>query len=311
MDVLSDVLERSRARGAAFSHGIGYGSWALRFPAGAGLGVHVVGAGELHVAVDGGAALRLLTGDVALVKLDQEHVLGTDLDAPAMPLARLLEHGRVEGSARSYRLGTDDGVDPTIFFCGAYLFDGDLSAVLVDALPPVARVRPAPGSALRATADLLASEVVRDDIGQQTILDRLLDVAFVHVVREHFTSQGAAAPGWVRASADPGVGAALRAVHADPAHPWTVGELAAVAAVSRSVFARRFTDLLGCAPLAYVKEWRMALARERLRDTDEGIAAIAAAVGYSSEFAFAAAFKRHVGTAPGQWRRRARAGAAA
>jgi AraC-like DNA-binding protein len=311
VDVLTDVLERSRARGAAFSHATAFGRWALRFPTRAGLGVHVVGAGQLDLAVEGEAPVRLVAGDLALVKGDREHLLGTDLSATATPLLELLATGRVEGAARSYTLGTDDGAGPTVFFCGAYSFDGDLSAALVDALPSVARIRAPAGSALRATADLLAGEVLRDDIGQQTILDRLLDVALVQAVRAHFVAAGPGAPGWARASADPAVGAALRAMHADPAHPWTVGELAAVAMLSRSAFARRFTELLGRAPLAYLADWRMALARERLRDTDDGLAAVARAVGYASEFAFAAAFKRHVGAPPGQWRRQARGDTAA
>jgi AraC-like DNA-binding protein len=90
-----------------------------------------------------------------------------------------------------------------------------------------------------------------------------------------------------------------------------VAELAAEAALSRSAFARRFTDLLGVAPLAYLSDWRMALACERLRDTDAGLAAIADSLGYASEFSFAAAFKRRTGTAPGRWRREARKARAA
>jgi AraC-like DNA-binding protein len=193
-----------------------------------------------------------------------------------------------------------------VFFCGAYLFDGDLCGGLLDALPDTVPLRPAIGSALRATTDLLAREVLSEGPGQQALLDRLLDVALVQVLREHFGAAGTAAPPWFRASADPGVGAALRALHADPAAPWTVAGLAAEASLSRGAFARRFRHLLGVAPLAYLTGWRMALARERLRDGDDGLAAVAAAVGYRSEFAFAAAFKRHHGTSPGRWRLAAR-----
>lgn len=109
-------------------------------------------------------------------------------------------------------------------------------------------------------------------------------------------------PGWFRAMDDPALGAALRAVHAEPTRGWTVGDLAGVAALSRSSFARRFTDVVGVPPLQYLTDWRIALAKERLRDTGEGLAAIARAVGYGSEFSFASAFKRQVGTAPGRWR---------
>jgi AraC-like DNA-binding protein len=91
-------------------------------------------------------------------------------------------------------------------------------------------------------------------------------------------------------------------MHAEPARQWTVADLAAEATLSRSAFARRFTDQLGVGPLAYLTEWRMALARERLRDSDDRLAAVARSLGYGSEFAFAAAFKRHHGAAPGRWR---------
>ena len=135
----------------------------------------------------------------------------------------------------------------------------------------------------------------------------MLDVALVQVLREQFASDVGAAPAWFRAMDDPAVGAALRALHSDPQRPWTVAELAAEASLSRATFARRFGELLGMAPLAYLTDWRMALAREQLRDGDAGLAAIARSLGYASEFSFAAAFKRHAGIAPGRWRAAARA----
>ena len=152
---------------------------------------------------------------------------------------------------------------------------------------------------------MLAREVVRDEPGQQTLLDRLLDVVLVQSVCTHFTAQGERAPGWFRASSHPDIGATLRAMHGDPARAWTVADLATMASMSRSAVARRFTEIVGSPPLAYLTDWRMALARELLRDTDESLASIATAVGYSSEFSFAATFKRHNGVAPGRWRRSA------
>ena len=135
--------------------------------------------------------------------------------------------------------------------------------------------------------DLLGREIMNDAAGQQALLDRLLDVALIQILRQHFTANDEGAPPWFRASADPHIGSALRALHEDPARPWTVAELAREAHLSRSAFARRFTALLGVAPLTYLTQWRMSLARERLRHGDERLAAIAGAVGY----AFAAAFK--------------------
>ncbi|HEY8543783.1 MAG TPA: AraC family transcriptional regulator [Acidimicrobiales bacterium] len=315
MDVLTDLLARSRARGAGFSHTTLHGPAALAFPPGPGLAVHVMVDGEAHLrtAVDGdvgpggpdrpdGAGTPVRAGDVVLVRGPVEHALAHPVDAAATPLAEVMAAGPLPGTARGYVVGPTDRPVDAVFFCGAYLFDGDLCDGVLTALPDTIVLRPAPGGALRATTDLLAREILSDAPGQQALLDRLLDVMLVLVLRHHFEAAGDAAPPWFRASADPGVGAALQAIHADPAAPWTVASLARVASLSRGAFARRFRELLGVPPLGYLTSWRMALARERLRDGHEGLAAVAAAVGYRSEFAFAAAFKRHHGVAPGRWR---------
>jgi AraC-like DNA-binding protein len=131
-------------------------------------------------------------------------------------------------------------------------------------------------------------------------------VILVQALREQLAADLAAAPSWFRGMADPAIAAALRAIHADPQREWTVAALAAEASLSRATFARRFTQLLGIAPLGYVTDWRMALAREQLRTGEASLAAIARSLGYGSEFSFAAAFKRHHGVAPGRWRTTAR-----
>jgi AraC-like DNA-binding protein len=262
VDVLTDLLERSRARGAAFSSTTAHGRWGLTFPGSAPLSVHALVQGEAHLwSANGGQALHVFPGDVVLVREHTPHHLAWRAGGRCVPLA--------------------------------------------EALPDTLRLRPAAGSTLRATMDLLAGEMLRDDPGQQTLLDRLLDVALVQILRAHFSTATATAPGLFRASGDARIEAALQALHTNPGHQWTVAELAEHALLSRSAFARRFTELLGVPPLTYLNDWRMALARERLRDSDARLASIGTALGYASEFSFAAAFKRHHGTAPGRWRREA------
>ena len=100
------------------------------------------------------------------------------------------------------------------------------------------------------------------------------------------------------------VGRALRLLQDDPAHPWTVASLATKAAVSRAAMARRFTDLVGEPPMSYLTAWRLALAADRLRDTDDTIAVIARDVGYGSAFALSSAFKRVYGVSPQEHRTR-------
>ena len=305
MDVLTDLLQRSRAHGAAFSRTTAYGDWGLRFPGGPVLAVHALVEGEAHLWMsEASDALHVLPGDVVLVRELTPHHLAHTPGADCLAVRDVMGAGT--GVSRSATVGDPADRSPTSFFCGAYRFEGDLCHGLLDALPETVQLRPASGSTLRATMDLLAREMLHGEPGQQALLDRLLDVALVQILREHFNDRLATAPGWFRASADPRVGEALRAVHADPARQWSVAEMAEHALLSRSAFARRFTDLVGVAPLAYLNDWRMALARERLRDTDARLAEISSALGYASEFSFAAAFKRHHGMAPGRWRGQAR-----
>ncbi|SCF46076.1 Helix-turn-helix domain-containing protein [Micromonospora marina] len=111
---------------------------------------------------------------------------------------------------------------------------------------------------------LLAAEIVKDDPGQEAVLDRLLDLLLIAALREWFARPGAAAPAWYRAYADPVVGRALRMLHHDPARPWTVASLAAEVGMSRAALARRFTASVGEPPVSYLTGWRLALAADRL-----------------------------------------------
>ena len=306
MDVLTDLLQRSRARGAAFSHSTARGRWGVEFPSGGSrLAIHGILSGEAYAWTDDpGRARRVLTGDIVLVRQPSEQFMAHAPGADVVPFGCLPASGPPRSTRRLvFGSGTDDAAaEPTMFFCGAYLFDGELCADLLAGLPNLTVVRPQAGSSLRATLEVFAAELLRDAPGQQVLLDSLLDVILVQALREQLTAEGTAAPAWFRAMRDPAVGTAIRAVHAEPARNWTVADLAAQASLSRATFARRFTALLGVAPLTYVTDWRMALAREQLRDSNAGLAAVAHKLGYANEFSFAAAFKRHHGTAPGRWR---------
>lgn len=302
VDVLTDLLRRSRARGAAFSHSRACGAWGIEFPARAKLAIHGILGGQAYAWTDDASRSRhVLPGDIVLVRGPSEQFMAHAPGADVVPFANHPALDSPGGGARRMAFGTESG-DPTTFFCGAYTFEGDLCAGLLAGLPDLTVVRPQAGSSLRATLDVFAAEILRDAPGQQALLDSLLDVILVQALREQLAADVRAAPAWFRAMDDPGVGTALRAVHADPARTWTVADLAAEASLSRATFARRFTALLGVAPLTYLTDWRMALAREQLRDSDAGLAAVAHSLGYASEFSFAAAFKRHHGTSPGRWR---------
>lgn len=139
---------------------------------------------------------------------------------------------------------------------------------------------------------------------EQTVLDRLLDVLLVLALRASF-EQSPTAPRWHQASSDRRLSPALHAIHSDAGHPWTVPELAGLSGLSRPAFARNFERALGQAPMQYLTDWRMTLARDHLRAGELTVDQIADETGYASPNAFAAAFRRHHGLPPGRWRQEA------
>jgi AraC-like DNA-binding protein len=187
---------------------------------------------------------------------------------------------------------------------GAYDLRGDVGRRLLDMLPPLAVV-PA-GARTQATLDLLATEIARDEPGQDAVLHRLLDLVLVLALRAWCARPEAALPAWHRALADPAIGDALRLLHENPARRWTVAALAAEVGMSRAAFAARFTSLVGQPPLTYLTDWRMTVGADLLHDTEATIATVAHAVGYEDAFAFSVAFKRARGISPSVWRRQVR-----
>jgi AraC-like DNA-binding protein len=233
-------------------------------------------------------------GHVLLLGTGGSYDLLTAPDADTVPL----EHVLAEHGPSPLELPGDGAV--TELLCGSYSFRGVLCEDLLAALPTAAVV-PAGDPTVTAALTLLTAEVGAEQAGRQTVLDRLLDVLLVALLRVLWADQ-LHPPVWAGAPQDRAVAAALRAVHGDPAHPWTVAELARVATVSRAALARRFTAEVGSPPLTYLTWWRMRLAREALLE-GATLAQVARQVGYATEYAFAAAFTREVGTAPGRWRR--------
>ena len=177
---------------------------------------------------------------------------------------------------------------------GVYESAGEISARLLRALPPLLRVDA--GALDSPLVPLLADEIVKDEPGQEAVLDRLLDLLLIATLRAWFAREDA--PGWYRAYADPVVGPALRALHDEPARPWTVAELARRGGVSRAALARRFNDLVGEPPMSFLTGWRIALAADLLLEPGATIGSVAAQVGYGSPFALSTAFKRLRGVSP-------------
>jgi AraC-like DNA-binding protein len=272
--------------------------WGLRLPGTIQLAVHAVVRGRAWLWLDDPqASLELAPGDVALVRGGPDHHIAHEPAAACLSPEQF--QARHAGDERS-------GDRPaSVFLCGAYRFSGDIGRGLIEALPPILPLSAAADDPLHDVIALLSRELSASAAGQQTVLDRLLDVLLVLAMRACF-DRSANAPRWYRASADPRISPALSAMHADAARQWTVPELASVSGLSRAAFARSFQQALGQAPMQYLTEWRMTLARDHLRTGELTLAQIAASTGYASPYAFSAAFRRHHGRPPGQWRQRER-----
>lgn len=308
MDVLSDVitvLRSGETRSARLEFHAPWGQWFGPVPGSAGF--QMILQGPCWLLRAGAEPVPLGVGDIVFRPRGGAHAL---VDSPSttdiQPSCEPDEARRMQRYA-SETIG-HGGPTVTVTLCGAYQFDQAFTHPLLESLPELVHL-PAhlgrnPG--LRATVDLLATELAQPRLGTDAIIPALLDTLLLYVLRTWFDAQPAVdAVGWAAALHDPGVAAALRAVHGDPAHPWTVAKLAAEAGLSRAPFARRFAALLGQPPLAYLTWWRMTTAARLLREGDQPLNAVAARVGYGSEFAFSAAFKRRFGVAPGTFRRNA------
>ncbi len=176
---------------------------------------------------------------------------------------------------------------------------------LLSLLPPVIVItaqRIESDVELQLLLRLLAREAQHRDTGAELVLPRLIETLFVYVLRAWLRDQPEGTAGWLGALRDNQIRKALSLIHESPQAPWTVESLARQAAMSRAAFAKRFMDLVGQPPLAYVTRWRMDLAAKLLRESREPVARIASRVGYLSETAFAKAFRRRRKMPPGAYR---------
>jgi AraC-like DNA-binding protein len=296
MDLMQEHLIRARASGGVFARSAAIPPWGLRL-SGIQLAVHAVVQGHAWLWTEAGEdPLELTPGDLALVRGGPDHFIACQPGAQCVSP----DEFRSLHAADEEKLGARGAV----FLCGAYRFAGDIGAGLVEALPPVLLLPASIDDPVHGVVTLLSREMAHPGPGQQTVLDRLLDVLVVLGLRVGL-ARSASTPAWFRADSDPRLSQALQAMHGKPAEPWTVDDLAKLSCMSRATFGRVFQQTLGQAPMKYLADWRMTLARDLLLDQDTTLAKIASQVGYSSEYAFATAFRRHHAQPPGRWRRQA------
>jgi AraC-like DNA-binding protein len=310
VDVLSDVIAVMRTGEPRSARVTWHPPWAQRFMSVPGsAGFQLILQGSCWLVPPDADPLPLTVGDVVFLPQGSGHALADNASTPMTAPACDPSDAQYTQRYATATVGRASTAPATVTLCGAYQLDPARAHPLLRDLPELIHLPARVGrrSELRAAVELLGAELERPRLGADAIIPALLDTLLLYILRTWFDEQpaGAASTGWAAALKDPPVTAALHAVHGHPARPWTVATLAAEAGLSRAPFARRFTALVGQPPLSYVTWWRMTTAARLLRDSDAPLSDIAATVGYTSEFAFANAFKREYGTAPGRYRRSA------
>ncbi|MGX0975841.1 AraC-like DNA-binding protein [Roseovarius sp. MBR-51] len=301
MDTLSGIVALLQPHDCVAAGFDAAGDWSIQFERHAGLKCNSVIKGGCWITVDGGKPVWLDAGDCAILPHGLPFILsarsvshGTDAHEIYAPVAH--------GGTASYRGGGE------FFMAGSrFLLSGPAAEMLLPSLPPILVVRGGEkGEVLSWAVNRIARELRVPEPGSALTIAHLAHLILVQALRAFLVQESSGVTGWLAALSDLNISRAVAAIHAEPARSWTVAGLATEAGLSRTTFAERFRQITGQTPLGYLTQWRMLLAMDRLLVPDAVLVRIASDVGYSSESAFAAAFKRETGHSPRRYAREAR-----
>lgn len=298
MDPLSDVLSLLKPRSYVSSGFDAGGQWSIQFSDQQGwIKCYAIIAGACWLSVEGVEdAVRLQEGDCFVLPAGRPFRLASDLVIPPVDSRTIFPPAR-DGGVATFNGGGD------LYLAGSrFAVSSSHAGMLMAMLPPIVHIRSkSEQAALRWSVERMMQELRERAPGGSLIAQHLAHMMLVQALRLYMTENASGGVGWLYALADKQLSAALNAVHADPAHRWTLNDLAERACMSRSVFARKFKEKVGVAPMEYVARWRMLLASERLANSSEPVSSIAASLGYESESAFSTAFRRVMGCSPRQF----------
>ncbi|WGM45980.1 IS5 family transposase IS4811 [Brevundimonas sp. NIBR10] len=297
IDPLSQIFGMMHVETTGSSRLEAGGVWALRFAAHSHVKFGAVLQNECWLIVDDQAPLHLRQGDCYLLTKPADYTLASAPAAPSSDGTALYAGGQ-----STARIGDGE----TVLIGGGFLFDLGLAGQLLGLLPAVIHVParlPAAG-VLAGTLHVLDAELTTPGIGTSLMVERLAQILFVQALRAHLEASPEVSYGLVSGLADPRIGRAIALIHAEPARRWTIAGLASAASMSRSSFAQRFQRLVGQAPLDYVTRWRMQLAKAEFARGTRPVGVVARSLGYQSDSAFTAAFKRVSGRSPRDYRQK-------
>jgi len=314
MDVLSEVLRVVRLEGALFFNGEFSAPWCFSSSRSTAAPYLSPGTGHLilyHFLTEGRAYARLAdgpreeltAGDIVVFPHGDAHFLGNGSPEKPVDSFQTFAKNLTQG-LKLARFG--GGGEVTRFVCRFLACEPRLSEVFLAGLPKMLKVHVADepsGQWLENSIRFSVGEVNGQDAGSGLVLARLSELLFVETLRRYINALPPDQIGWLAGARDPIIGEGLALLHKEPAHPWTVSNLARRIGLSRTRFAERFRHFLGESPMAYLVQWRLKLGAEILQSTEDSVAEVAAAVGYGSEAAFNRAFKRKFDSPPAQFRR--------
>ncbi|RWM29588.1 AraC family transcriptional regulator [Mesorhizobium sp.] len=299
MDPLSDVLSLLKPQSnvsAGFDAG---GDWSIEFPRNIGIKCYAVVSGQCWLAVeDVPEPVQLTAGDCFLLPGGRPFRLASDLKVKPVGAHTIFPPARA-GGVVTYNGGGD------VFLVGSrFVLSGRHADILLKMMPPIIHIRrDEDKAALRWSVERMMQELSEGQPGGFLVAQHLSHMMLVQALRLHMAEGPNGGVGWLFALADRQMGAAIGAMHEDPAHRWTLQELAERAGMSRSNFALKFKEMVGTSAMEYLTRWRMLLAGERLVNSSEHTSVIALSLGYESESAFSTAFKRVMGASPRQYGR--------
>ena len=303
MDPLSDVLSLLKLRSYISGGFEVSGDTAIQFPKHQGIKCYAMVSGQCWLSVEGVPDAVLLTaGDCFLLPRGLPFCLATDLSLTPVDFLTILSAQR-NGDAVPGRKGEGHYI-----VGGHFVLTGSFADILLGSLPPIVHLRKeSDKAAMRWSLERMKEELRDPQPGGSLIAQQLTTMMLVQALRLHLT-RGAAdgaggGVGWLFALADKQMSAAITCMHGDPGHPWTLQNLAERVGMSRSVFALKFKEKVGATPMEYLTRWRMLLAGDRLKNSDDSISVIGLSLGYESDSAFGKAFKRVMGCSPKQYSR--------
>ena len=304
-DPLTEALQFLRMEGIFYCRSELTAPWSLGLPPMPDcVWFHVVTAGSCVLIDSRGGRHEVRRGDLVILPHGAGHSATDDPDLDPAPVMDL-PHEYLSPSYAILRHGGGGGrVD---LICGAVRLAHPAARNLIEVLPEVIHVDPSTGRRalewLPSVLGMIAAETAEPQPGSEAVVTRLCDILVISAIRSWLDTDPAAKTGWLGALQDPQIGRAVALIHREPQREWTVADLAATVAMSRSAFSARFSELVGEGPMQYVTRWRMHVATDLLREEQLTVARVAEHLGYASEAAFSRAYKRTTGTPPGAIRR--------